>query len=288
MSNGVAPGARVVVTGGRSHIGPSFIAHLQAAGYRVSSVDLKPWAEQEAPCPHLQVDLRELGQVVEVLHGADAVVHLAAVHNSRVWSPSATFDANMQTTFNVFQAAHLAGLKRVVMASSLAVMGDPFGDRFQPARLPLLETDRPQCLTTYTLSKVLAEYASEERNLWPGVTFVNLRFGYMLNPEDYPKFVKEWHPIPDVRKKNLWNYTDMRDAAQACDLALRADVEKSETFFIGAADTIMDIPTRKLVADHFPGTELAPDTPEFGACFSIAKAERLLGYRAVHSWRDAV
>jgi UDP-glucose 4-epimerase len=55
---------------------------------------------------------------------------------------------------------------------------------------------------------------------------------------------------------------------------------------IAAADTIMDRPSAALMATHFPDTPVRAGLGEFQSLLSSAKAERLIGFRARHSWRD--
>ena len=69
--------ARIVVTGGSGKAGRAVVAELVACGEDVLSADLVTFPG--LPCEQVQADLTELGQVVEVLRGARAVVHLAAI-----------------------------------------------------------------------------------------------------------------------------------------------------------------------------------------------------------------
>src|SRR5262245_57867477 len=117
---------RVIVTGGAGFAGPGIIAGLLEHGCAVTSVDLQLWPD--APCRHMQADLRNLGQVTELFTGYDSVVHLAAVRHGRAMPPAISFETNLFTTFNVFRAASIAGMRRVVWASTTGLMGSPFGD----------------------------------------------------------------------------------------------------------------------------------------------------------------
>jgi hypothetical protein len=49
------------------------------------------------------------------------------------------------------------------------------------------------------------------------------------------------------------------------------------------ADTI---PSRVLVADHYPTTVIHDELTDYVSLLSSAKAEALLGFRARHSWRS--
>jgi hypothetical protein len=74
--------------------------------------------------------------------------------------------------------------------------------------------------------------------------------------------------------------------AEAVRLALTADVEGHEVCFIAASDSFMPIPSRVLVADHYPTTVIHDELTDYVSLLSSAKAEALLGFRARHSWRS--
>jgi hypothetical protein len=53
----------------------------------------------------------------------------------------------------------------------------------------------------------------------------------------------------------------------------------------GAADA-GPIPSRVLVADHYPTTVIHDELTDHASLLSSAKAEALLGFRPRHSWRS--
>jgi nucleoside-diphosphate-sugar epimerase len=291
---------RVMVTGGPGFAGPGIIARLIETGYSVTSVDLQLWPE--APCHHMQADLRDLGQAIELFGGYDTVVHLAAVRMGGVQPQTRTFETNFNTTYNVFRAASLMGVRRVVWASTCGLMGSPFGDikdvwwaagavsgegRAVPKRLPFVETDPPHPMTSYHLSKVTLEQLARNPQIWGKTSFVALRYGNMSYEPMYAAFEKAWTE-PKLRSYHLWNYVDMRDAAEVCALAIEAKVEGAQEYFITAADTFMPQPSRELIKSFFPETVISNDLAEHGTLFSIEKARRELGYQPRYSWREVM
>src|SRR4029077_20989263 len=118
---------QVVVTGGSGKAGRAVVRDLVDHGYEVVNVDLTPSPEPVAP--FLRADLTDLGETIEALRGADAVVHLAAIPAPRIRTVERTFEINIRSTYNVFSAAAQLGLRRVVWASSETVLGLPFGGR---------------------------------------------------------------------------------------------------------------------------------------------------------------
>jgi nucleoside-diphosphate-sugar epimerase len=121
---------------------------------------------------------------------------------------------------------------------------------------------------------------------WSGIPFVGLRFSNVMLPQDYERF-PSFSKDPMLRKWNLWGYVDARDVAQSCRLALEADISGAEAFIIAAADTVMNRPSRELLAEVFPGVPLRGEIGEFESLLSSEKARKMLGYRPQYSWRNA-
>ncbi len=275
---------KVVVTGGSGKAGRAVVRDLVAHGYDVLNVDLKP--PRETLSPFLEVDLGDLGQTVEALRGADAVVHLGAIPAPGLRSEEVTFRNNMTSSYNVFSAATLLGLRRIVSASSETTLGLPF-DREKPAYAPIDEDHPLYPESSYALSKVLGEEMARQVARWSGVPIVSLRFSNIMEPHDYAQF-PAFQDDPQLRKWNLWGYVDARDVAQSCRLGLEADIRGAEAFIIAAADTVMERPNKELMAAVFPGVPLREGTGPNETLLSIDKARRLLGYTPAYSWRGHV
>lgn len=274
---------KIVVTGSSGRAGRAVMRDFVAHGFEVLGVDrVKPGEALGAPT--LQADLTDLGETLEVLLGADAVVHLANIPAPELYAPGRTFAENMVMNYNVFSAAKDLKLKRVVWASSETTLGLPFDT--PPRYAPVDEAHYPVPESSYALSKVASETIAEQFARWSGVPFVGLRFSNILGEGDYRTFPETCWQDARARKWNLWGYIDERDVAQACRLGLSADIEGSDAFIIAAADTVMNRPSRALMAEVFPGTEVKGELPEFGTLLSIERARRVLGFEPQHSWRD--
>ena len=275
---------KVVVTGASGKAGRAVVADLLAHGYEVVPTDaLAPTIDLGARL--IRADLTDYGQTVDVLHGADAVVHLANIPAPEIYTSAHTFNANTAMNSNVFLAAALLGLKRVVYASSETTFGLPFD--VPPKYAPIDEAHYPYPTSTYALSKVVGETIAGHIAEWSGIPFVGLRFSNILAPADYEPVPSYWSD-PLARKWNLWGYVDVRDAAAACRNALEAEVSGSQSFIIAAADTIMTRPSAELLAEVFPGVELTREVEEFETLLAIDAAREVIGYEPQHSWREFV
>jgi nucleoside-diphosphate-sugar epimerase len=273
---------KVVVTGGSGKAGRATVRELLEHGHDVLNVDVAPPREQISR--FLTVDLMELGEVIEALHGADAVIHLAANPNPSGWTEERLFRHNTTTTYNVFRAAMVLGLKRVVWASSETALGIPY-EREPPRYAPIDEEHPLFPESSYALSKVISEELARQFSRWTGVPYIGLRFSNIMEPHDYARFSGFWKD-PGSRKRNLWGYVDARDVGQVCRRSLEADIQGAEAFIVAAADTVMNRPSRELLSEFYPGVPLRDGVGEFDTLLGIDKARKLLGYAPQYSWRE--
>jgi nucleoside-diphosphate-sugar epimerase len=275
----------VIVTGGAGKAGRAVVRDLLEHGYDVVSVDLAR-DPNLTEGQQLVADLTDYGEAVDALKGADAVIHLAAIPAPGLKPDELTFRVNTAATFNVFQAAPLVGLRRVVWASSETTLGLPF-ERELPRYAPIDEEHPLLPESTYALSKVISEEMARQFSRWNGIPYHGLRFSNVMEPHDYARFPGFWDDAR-LRSWNLWGYVDARDVAQSCRLALEVDLPGAEVFIIAAADTVMSRPSAELLAEVFPDVELRHAVGEHGTLLSIEKARRLLGYEPEFSWRDTL
>jgi nucleoside-diphosphate-sugar epimerase len=280
---------RIAVTGGSGKLGRSVVQRLNDEGHQVMNLDR---VGDRSPGLAL-IDLKDYGQVIDAILGIDdrhtgfdAIVHLGAIPAPGILPDVATFHNNMLSTYNVFQAARRAGIKKLVYASSETVLGLPFD--IDPPYIPVDEEYPARPESTYSLVKHLEEQMAVQLTRWdPELSITALRFSNVMDSEDYEDF-----PFFDadatLRKWNLWGYIDGRDGAQAVLRALEKAKPGFETFIIAAADTVMSRSSKDLAAEVFPGVPLNRDVGEHETLLSIDKARRLLGYSPEHTWRDQV
>ncbi|HVO43501.1 MAG TPA: NAD(P)-dependent oxidoreductase, partial [Aggregatilineales bacterium] len=263
--------------------GRAVVSDLVEHGYDVLNVDINRPAE--SPIRFLKVDLTDFGQTVEALKGAEAVVHLAAIPAPGLVSDQTTFDINTSSTYNIFSAATLLNLQRVVWASSETTLGLPFDDP-HPQYAPIDEAHPLYPQSTYALSKVVGETMAQHFSRWSGIPFVALRFSNIMEPHDYARF-PGFQADARLRKWNLWSYVDARDVAQSCRLALEKSIAGAEAFIIASADTVMERTNRDLMAEVFPGVPLKQGTGDHDTLLGVEKARKMLGYQPGSWWRKS-
>lgn len=285
----------VAVTGGNGKLGRAVVRDLVADGWRVTVLDRVPahHAGAAEDVSVTSVDLTDYGQVLGALtslddrHDAiDAVVHLAAIPAPGLAPNATTFANNVLATYHVLEAARVARIRTVVLASSETVLGIPFPEAGLPY-LPVDEDYRVLPASSYSLGKALDEEMAHHFCRWsPEAKVICLRFSNVMEPAEYASF-GSWQDDPALRAWNAWGYIDARDGAQAVRRALRLDATGYDVFVIANADTVMNRPSAELAAEFFPDVPLRTPVPGTGTLLSIDKARRVLGYEPEHSWRDA-
>ena len=283
---------KVIVTGGSGKLGRAVLKDLVANGYDVLNIDQVLPKEQIAPT--VRIDLTDFGEVAGAIMGAvderkgpfNAVVHLAAIPAPGLFANARTFANNVPSTYNVFEASRLAGIKTVVFASSETVLGLPFDN--PPPYAPVDEEYYPRPESAYSLGKLVDETIARQFARWdPELKIAGLRFSNVMDIEDYKAF-PSFDSDPRKRKWNLWGYIDARDGAQAVRKAIEADFKGFEAFIIANADTVMSRAHAWPMAEVFPGVETRPSMSATGTLLSIEKAKRMLDYNPQHSWRNHV
>jgi nucleoside-diphosphate-sugar epimerase len=200
---------RIAVTGGSGKLGRHVVRRLVGDGHEVLNLDR---AGERSPGLVI-VDLRNYGQVLDALlglddrhSGFDAVVHLGAIPAPGIVPDATTFENNMLSTYNVFQAARRACIKNVVYASSETVLGLPFD--VDPPYIPVDEEYAARPESTYSLVKHLEEQMAVELTRWdPELSITGLRFSNVMDAEDYERF-PSFESDARLRKWNLWGYID--------------------------------------------------------------------------------
>lgn len=272
---------RIVVTGGSGKAGRWVVRDLREHGHDVLNVDLTHDGSAHGLC--IRADLTDLGQCHDVVAGADAVVHLAAIPAPELRPAGETFRTNAISTYNVFAAAVDRGVGRVVWASSETVLGLPFAPETPPAFAPVDESIVPRPESSYALSKLVGETMAEQFARRSGVPFVGLRISNIMEPDDYANF-PGYQADPRLRMWNLWGYVDVRDVAGAVRAALTAAVTGAEVCIVAAADTVMRRPSAELMAEVFPSVPLRRELSGRETLLAVERARRVLGWQPEHSW----
>jgi nucleoside-diphosphate-sugar epimerase len=278
----------IIVTGGSGQAGRACVRDLLEHGYDVTSVDLAPPVDDSVRFS--RVDLKDFGQTMAALSAIDervtkvtGIVHLAAIRAPGLAPNHVTFETNIISTYNVFEASRQLGIKNIVWASSETVLGLPFAT--PPPYVPVDEEYPGRPESAYSLSKLLGEEMAKQFCRWdPELKIIGLRLSNVMDPSDYARF-PSFQDDAAKRKWNLWGYIDARDAAQAFRLALESSLKGAEIFVIANADTVMNRSNEELLSELYANV---PRKRAFGpneTLLSIEKARKVLGYEPRYGWQ---
>ena len=274
---------RIVVTGASGKAGKWVVRDLVEHGHDVLATDLVA-ALPDCPAEFMRADLTDYGQVVDLLDGADAVAHLANIPAPGMVPAPHTLSRNNAMNSNVFLAAADRDLQRVAWASSETTLGLAFDAQHPPRYAPVDEDHYPVPLSTYALSKVAGEVMAEHVSAWSGIPFAALRLSNVLEPADYRRFPDYWKDVHS-REWNLWGYIDARDSASAFRCALENGWDGVVSAIIANDDTVMDTPSKDLLAQCFPQVAITGEFSTYGTLLANGRANDLFQWRPEHSWR---
>ncbi len=291
---------RVVVTGGGGLLG-SYVVSALLEDAEVVAFDLAPPVDDVG---FIQASILDQQRLLDAFRGADAVAHVAAAPNIGSGSPEHIFELNVRGTWNVLEAARLAGVRRVVLCSSDSVMGNTvWPEHFWcPAYLPVDEDHPVRPADPYALSKLLGEEAGRSYAR-RGVEVVALRPVFILYPTmmgevrarqaDPHRYVGPCAGGHSPAGGGLcWHHVDPRDVAAAFRLALFAPWNGFAAYYLAAPSTLHPQPTLDRIREAFERLpdrfDRAPyDANHFAPMYSTARAAADLEWTPIYDHRAA-
>jgi nucleoside-diphosphate-sugar epimerase len=296
---------RIVVTGAAGGIGRYVVPDLLAHGHEVVAIDRAApgtaapgtggKAAESALTAHLQPpttegavtwfvgDSRDEVMLTEAMQGADALIHLAAIPAPTLGTPVEVFSTNTQATFTALEVAGVAGLRAVVVASSISLLGLPYG---RPGLAPLyapVDEAHPNIGTDpYALSKEVDEATALLMHRRHGYQAVALRISGTMPMSGHLARLPAAEADPGLLAHELWAYLDSRDAARAFALSVERDIPGFHVINVMAPDTNSSVPSAELMARYHPSTPLRRPLVGFESLFETTKARELLGWTAEH------
>jgi uronate dehydrogenase len=207
--------SEVLVTGLSGVIGSAVLKYLKDK-YELTALNRRHVPGVQC----YKADIAELDAIRPAFAGKDVVVHLAAVLGDASWED--TLRTNIVGCYNVFEASRLAGVKRVIFASSGAVVTGyerdfPYSAIIKgeydklPPNWPMLRAETPvRPNDLYGASKVWGEALARYYSDVFGISAICLRFG-RVKTEDKPTTPRDFA---------VW--CSLRDAAQMVDRCIAA------------------------------------------------------------------
>lgn len=181
---------RVAITGAAGRIGRRLMPALADAGHDVRGIDVvrpdEPWADR--------VVVADVGSddaaLTDVLTGADAVVHLAAIADETDFATA--LDTHLRLTHRVLERARHLEVGRVVYASSNHAVG------FTPraSMVPIETRVRPD--TFYGFGKAAAEALCSLYHDRHGIAVACLRIGSFRERPTTRRELSTWLSVGDA------------------------------------------------------------------------------------------
>ena len=303
---------KVLITGGAGFIGVNLIEFLlEKTDWDISVLDnfstsddgmLEQIIGDSKRVTVHEGDIREKEDVLKAMEGCTYVISLAAQAGvlPSVEDPIYDMELNIKGLINVLSSAVEAGAKKVVHASSNALLGE--------AELPLSETTLPQPLAPYGASKLAGEGYLSAWAASYGLNTVALRFSSVYGPKSIhkgsaiAKFIKQ---IMDGDQVEIWgdgsqtrDLVYVRDIAKALYLALVTETpNKYEVIHIGTGEEISIEEVFDLIYQKFldrgyepkPALHIDWKPGEIKKNWSsIKKAKRVLGFAPENSFEENI
>lgn len=181
---------RLLVTGAAGRLGVQLCSELRDLASFVRFTDIQGLAPAGDRGEAIEVDLADATATDALMHEVDVVIHFGAVMPQEPWS--AILNANIVGTFNVFEAARKAGVKRVIYASSHHAVG--MYDSTQ-----LLDCDSPpRPSNLYGLSKAFGESLARMYYDKHGIEVVCLRIGSCFPEPTDRRMLSTWLSHADM------------------------------------------------------------------------------------------
>ncbi|MFC2021281.1 NAD-dependent epimerase/dehydratase family protein [Chloroflexota bacterium] len=274
---------KVMVIGGSGLFGRKTVMHLlqdpEVSG--VISMDLAPprdWFMKlidnyRDKFHYVRGDVSQLEDILNAmkLHPVDGVVNWAFIMGSEVnTNPRLSTKVNALGMCNVFEAARLMGINRVVYASSETVYGpqDMYGDR------EVVEDDQLYPSHSYAVCKHFAEILADQYSSQYGMSITGVRptIGYGhggVSPAQYwsdmPSLVAIGKPFSmETDGKNLSSLVAADDLGEFTKILIKAPSSPHPVYNVGGLPTSPgDLAgvVRKYILDariEFGNTELTP------------------------------
>ena len=303
-------GTRFLVTGSAGFIGSNLVEALLDLGHKVYSLDNYSTGKRQNVEEFLsnqlyefiEGDIRDFNVCRQACQHIDYVLHQAALGSvpRSMIHPLIYEDNNVKGTSNILEAARLAGVKRVIYASSSSVYGDSL-------TLPKMEGAEGNILSPYALSKKVNEQYGALYTQVYGLECIGLRyfnvFGRWQDPNGayaavIPKFLKQLlnneNPTINGDGRQSRDFTYIDNVIEANIKACLAPSEAAGQVFniaYGSREYLIDIYydlCRALARQIEPnfGPERAGDIKHSNA--DISKAKQFLGYEPDYDFAKGI
>lgn len=182
--------SRILLTGAAGRLGRILreALALECETLRVS--DIAPLGAARSGEEVVQCDLADAPAVIDLCQGVDAIVHFGGIATENTW-PN-LLQANVVGVINIYEAARLAGVDRVIYASSNHTTGMYPVDR----KLSHLSPPRPD--SRYGATKAFGESIAALYAYKHGIRSICLRIGSCSAKPENRRSLSTWLSYGDL------------------------------------------------------------------------------------------
>ena len=241
-----------VVTGGGGFIGSHIVEELLRRNETVKVIDNFSTGKREnvvhfaGRAEVVEADIPETNNLVDLLKGADYVIHQAAIPSvpKSMIDPIKSHRANVNGTLKLLVASRDAGVKRVVYASSSSLYGDS-------PTLPKHEGMMPNPLSPYGAQKLFGEIYCQVFTRAYGLETVSLRYFNVFGPRQdatsqysgvlalfIPAVLQDKNPTIYGDGEQSRDFTYVKNVAEANLLACTVPGVAGQVFNVACGDRI--------------------------------------------------
>jgi UDP-glucose 4-epimerase len=296
-------GAKILVTGGCGLIGSTTIDLLLRENSAAQIVILDnlnrgtlanvEGALKDARVRLVRGDIRDIPTLAEAIADMDAVIHMATLRiTACAAEPRSALEVMCDGSYNVLEAARLAGVRKIVTASTASIYG--MADSF-----PTREDHHPyNNRTWYGATKIMLEGMLRSFNDMYALPYVVLRYFNVYGPRmdihgKYTEVLIRWMerieagqpPIILGDGTQTMDFVYIDDVARSNVLALVSEVSDevfniasgTETSLNELADALLSVMGSRLKPEYGPERKVNPVARRLA---DTTKARAMLGFEA--------
>jgi uronate dehydrogenase len=202
----------ILITGAAGGVG-AMIRPLMRANYRLRLSDRRPIADRLAEEEEVPAELTDMAAVRAAVKGVDGIVHLGGHPVEADWE--VIHASNIVGCYNLFEAARLEGVKRIVFASSNHAIG------YYPRAQKIGHDVTPRPDTRYGMSKAFGESLGSLYAYKYGAEVMSIRIGHvalrpvdvrrlsiMVSPRDLTQLIRIGLETPGIRDEIVYGVSD--------------------------------------------------------------------------------
>jgi nucleoside-diphosphate-sugar epimerase len=180
---------KILLTGGSGDLGQVLVPRLQRNGDTPAILDVRPPRDPAQAAMFIQGSILDREQLQRFFEGCDCIVHIAAWHGVHESDGAKNaydfFDLNVRGTFEVFEAAAVLGIDKIIYISTTSVhrpntlygrskvLAERIVEDYRQDRAMNVLTLRPRGFIPFWNHDVCTKYSDWARWFWRGAVHID-------------------------------------------------------------------------------------------------------------------